>query len=67
MKESLTVNSFCVISDRTGTKDFASVYVGVPNNKLRPVSSKPGTLYGSAKVRKPLINGLPPCRPIQNF
>ena len=29
-------------------------------NKLRPVGSKPGTLYGSAKVRKPLINGLPP-------
>ena len=30
MKESLTVNSFCVISDRTGTKNFASLYVGVP-------------------------------------
>ena len=33
-------------------------------NKLRPVGSKPGTLYGSAKVHKPLINGLPPFRPI---
>ena len=34
------------------------------NNKLRPVGSKSGTLYGSAKVHKPLINGLPPFRPI---
>ena len=25
-----TVNSFCVISDRMGTKNFASFYVGVP-------------------------------------
>ena len=33
-------------------------------NKLRPVGSKPGTLYGSAKVHKLLINGLPPFRPI---
>ena len=33
-------------------------------NKLRPVGSKPGTLYGSAKVHKPLINGLPSFRPI---
>ena len=33
-------------------------------NKLRPVGSKPGTLYGSAKVYKPLINGLPPFRSI---
>ena len=33
-------------------------------NKLRTVGSKPGTLYGSAKVYKPLINGLPPFRPI---
>ena len=32
--------------------------------ELRPVGSKPGTLYGSAKVHKPLINGLPPFRPI---
>ena len=30
MKESLTVNSFCVTSDRTETKNFASLYVGVP-------------------------------------
>ena len=30
VKESLTVNSFCVISDRTGTKKFATLYVGVP-------------------------------------
>ena len=28
--------------------------------ELRPVGSKPGTLYGSAKVHKPL----PPFRPI---
>ena len=34
------------------------------NNKLRRVDLKPGTLYGSAKVHKPLINGLPPFRPI---
>ena len=34
------------------------------NNKLRPVGSKPGKLYGSAKVHKPLINGLPSLRPI---
>ena len=33
-------------------------------NKLRPVYSKPGTLYGSAKVDKPLKNELPPLRPI---
>ena len=33
-------------------------------NKLRPVGSKPGTLCGSPKVHKPLINGLPPFRPI---
>ena len=30
MKEFFTVNSFCVISDRTRTKNFASLYVGVP-------------------------------------
>ena len=30
--------------------------------KLRPVGSKPGTLYGSAEVHKPLINGLPSFR-----
>ena len=33
-------------------------------NKLRPVGSKPGTLYGSVKVHKPLINALPRFRPI---
>ena len=33
-------------------------------NKLRPIGSKPGTLYGLAKVHKPLINGLPSVRPI---
>ena len=33
-------------------------------NKLIPVGSKPETLYGSAKVHKPLKNGLPPFRPI---
>ena len=31
-------------------------------NKLRPVGSKPGKLYGSVKVHKPLINGLPTFR-----
>ena len=31
-------------------------------NKLRPVGSKPGTIYGSVKVHKPLKNGLPPFR-----
>ena len=31
-------------------------------NKLIPVGSKPETLYGSAKVHKPLKNGLPPFR-----
>ena len=31
-------------------------------NKLRPVGSNRGTLYGSAKVQKRLINGLPPFR-----
>ena len=30
MKESLTVNSFCVILDRKENKNFASLYVGVP-------------------------------------
>ena len=33
-------------------------------NKLKPVGSKPGTFYGSAKVHKPLKNGLPPFKPI---
>ena len=33
-------------------------------NKLGPVGSKPETLYGSAKVHQPFINGLPPFRPI---
>ena len=33
-------------------------------NILRPVGSKPGTLYGPAKVHKSLKNGLPPFRPI---
>ena len=33
-------------------------------NKQKPVGWKPGTLYGSAKVHKPPINGLPPFRPI---
>ena len=32
-------------------------------NKLIPVSSKQGTLYGSAKVHKPLKNRLPSFRP----
>ena len=30
VKEPLTVNSFWVISDRTGTENFGSLYVGVP-------------------------------------
>ena len=29
-------------------------------NKLRPVGSKPGMLYGSVKVQKPIKNRLPP-------
>ena len=29
VKKSLTVNLFCVISDRMGTKTFASLYAGV--------------------------------------
>ena len=33
-------------------------------NKLRPVGSKLGKLYGSAKVHKSLENGLSPLRPI---
>ena len=33
-------------------------------NKLGPVGSKPGALYGSAKVHKPLINGLATFRAI---
>ena len=33
-------------------------------NKLRSVGSKPRTLYGLTKVHKPLLNGLPPFRPI---
>ena len=33
-------------------------------NKLGPVGSKPETLYGSAKVHQPFINGLPPFTPI---
>ena len=30
VKESLTVNWFCVTSDRTAAKFFASLYVGIP-------------------------------------
>ena len=33
-------------------------------NKLKPVDSKPRTLHGSAKVQKPLKNGLPSFGPI---
>ena len=33
-------------------------------NKLGPVGSKPRIFCGSNKVHKPLINGLPPFRPI---
>ena len=33
-------------------------------NKLWPVGSKPGTLYGSTKLHKPLINALPSLGPI---
>ena len=33
-------------------------------NKLWPVGSKPGTLYGSTKLHKPLINELPSLGPI---
>ena len=33
-------------------------------NKLSPISSKPGTFYGSSKVHKHFINGLPPFRTI---
>ena len=33
-------------------------------NELRPVGSKPETLYGSTKVHKPIINRVPPFRPI---
>ena len=33
-------------------------------NKLWPVGSKPGTLYGSPKVHKPLTNALPSLEPI---
>ena len=33
-------------------------------DKLRPLGSKPGTLYGSAKVPKPFMNGLLSFRPI---
>ena len=33
-------------------------------NKLRPVGSKPETLYGSAKVHKSLKNRFPPFIPI---
>ena len=33
-------------------------------NKLGPVGSKSETLYGSAKVHQPFINGLPPFTPI---
>ena len=33
-------------------------------NKLNPVGSKPGILYGLSKIHKPLVNGLPKVRPI---
>ena len=33
-------------------------------NKLNPVGSKPGVLYGLSKVHKPLVGGLPKVRPI---
>ena len=33
-------------------------------NKLSPISSKLGTFYGSSKVHKHFINGLPPFRTI---
>ena len=36
----------------------------VTYNKICPVGSKPGVLYGLAKVHKPTKNNLPPFRPI---
>ena len=33
-------------------------------NKLRPVGSKPESLYGSAKVHKPFLKWIPPFIPI---
>ena len=30
VKKSLTLNSFCNVSDRTGTKNITNLYVGVP-------------------------------------
>ena len=32
--------------------------------KLKPIGSRPGILYGLAKIHKPLVNGLPKFRPI---
>ena len=32
--------------------------------KLNPIGSRPGILYGLSKVHKPLVNGLPKIRPI---
>ena len=31
---------------------------------LHPVGSKPGILYGRAKIHKPIEDGVPPFRPI---
>ena len=45
VKESLTVNSFCVISGKTGPKNFTSLFAGVS------ISEKIGLNGGNPFVR----------------
>ena len=54
-------------SIRATTKQQHGLSGGIDENtywKLFPQGSQPGRLYGSAKVHKPIVNGVPKFRPI---
>ena len=53
VKESLTENSFCIISDRNGTKNFASLYVGVPIAERMGVNDSNPVLRGLCTLADP--------------
>ena len=53
VKESLTENSFCVLSDRSGTKNFASLYVGVPIAERMGLNGSNPVLRGLCTLADP--------------
>ena len=61
MKVSSTINLFCVISDRTGTKNFASLYVGVSIAERMVMNGVNPVLRGLCTLDEPLsVPGLEP-------